>query len=79
MQSILSVIARQISSIRSLIANKTFESLVDTDTQNAEPNDVLIYANGKWTADSSSVFGLIDGGFSDANYTEALNIDGGSA
>lgn len=81
MQSILSVIARQISSIRSLIANKTFASLIDTDTQNAQTNDVLVYTHGKWKADSSTIFGLIDGGNADsgADYLEALNIDGGSA
>ena len=77
--SILSTISKYIKELAIELRSKTFASLVDVDAENAEPNDVLIYANGKWTADSSSIFGLIDGGYSDANYTEALNIDGGSA
>ena len=77
--SILGTISKYIKELALELRNKTFASLVDVDTDHAEPNDILVYANGKWTADSSSVFGLIDGGFSDSSYTEALNIDGGSA
>lgn len=77
--NILGQIARFIREVKVDLANKTFESLVDTDTSNANPNDILIYANGKWTSNSSSIFGLIDGGFSDSQYQEVLNIDGGSA
>lgn len=77
--SILGLIGKHLRDLKVDLANKTFESLVDSDTSNANPNDILIYANGKWTSNPSSVFGLIDGGFSGSQYQEVLNIDGGSA